>query len=58
MIRGILKRLRKRPTHPIRPKVTPDPARARALELRRRELSYTPEHGFLLDDVTTGRSGK
>lgn len=34
---------------PVRPRVTPDPEQAAALERRRAELDYRPENGFLLE---------
>jgi hypothetical protein len=33
----------------VRPKVTPDPQRAAALERRRAELEYRPQVGFLVE---------
>ena len=36
---------------PMRPRVTPDPEQAAALERRRAELDYRPENGFLFDRV-------
>ena len=36
---------------PVRPRVTPDPQQAAALERRRAELDYRPENGFLFDRV-------
>jgi hypothetical protein len=59
VIRALL-RLFRRPhdfgsLEPIQPRVTPDPDAVEALERRRAELSYRPEHGFLLDH-TTGES--
>ena len=36
---------------PMRPRVTPDPEQAAALERRRAELDYRPENGFLFERV-------
>lgn len=33
----------------VRPRVTPDPQSAAALEARRQKLEYRPEVGFLLE---------
>lgn len=39
------------PLEPIRLRVSPDPETTEALERRRAEMSYRPEHGFLSDKI-------
>lgn len=39
------------PTPMQRPRVTPDPGQAAALELKRRALSYHPQNGFHRDQA-------
>lgn len=39
------------PAEPVRPRVTPHPEQAAALERRRNELAYYPENGFHRDRI-------
>lgn len=45
----MLSRLRESPSSVVRPRVTPDPQHAAALEKRFSELAYSPENGFHRD---------